>query len=420
MRAWLILTRLTVEEEEEIERSRRRSTRSGADVSLAEMFGPVLHPAVHSATAPAPGRAAGGPAGISRGARRRGVAAHAADRPRRGDRADLGAAPGRQLLAVVRRAVVAARRRRGSPSCGSPRPRARGTRRPPGPRTAAFDDGLGVDGVYQLAGRPPGTALARLVVVLDRDVIDAYVRGTAVATRWAGRRRARHTRRPSPGLVWVLCGVLAVGARGGEPVVAALLAALLLPAAAAPPGRLRPGAAAPAATGWSTATPSPSRRHRRPVVATVVRPTGPGPAVDALARVRWHFAVDGISAPLLLLTAAPRGRGRAARAPTPPGVGSGATLPRLPAAGRVRGPRHVPHPRRRPVLRRVRGRPRADVGADQPVRRRATTRRPGDAAGRFVLYTVLGSTLMLWASSPSSPPPAPPTCRRSPPAAAPG
>jgi NADH-quinone oxidoreductase subunit L len=85
-----------------------------------------------------------------------------------------------------------------------------------GPRTiSAFDRGLGVDGVYQLLVARPVTALARLVVVLDRDVIDAYVRGTAVATRWAGvGAERRHTRRPSTGLVWVLCGVLAVGLVG--------------------------------------------------------------------------------------------------------------------------------------------------------------------------------------------------------------
>ena len=62
--------------------------------------------------------------------------------------------------------------------------------------TAAFDDGLGVDGVYR--GWWPGRslALARLVVLLDRDVIDAYVRGTAVAPRWAGAGAERaHTRR---------------------------------------------------------------------------------------------------------------------------------------------------------------------------------------------------------------------------------
>ena len=58
------------------------------------------------------------------------------------------------------------------------------------------------------------------------------------------------------------------------------------------------------------------------------------------------------------------------RARTRPPVGVRGDVPRLPAAGRVRGARHVPDPRRRPVLRRVRGRPGAHVGADQPVRRR--------------------------------------------------
>ena len=86
------------------------------------------------------------------------------------------------------------------------------------------------------------TALARLVVVLDRDVIDAYVRGAAVATRLAlvGAERA-HTRRPSQGLVWA---VRRAGRRrrGGGPVVSWLLAALLLPAVGRHrPGRLRTG-----------------------------------------------------------------------------------------------------------------------------------------------------------------------------------
>ena len=71
--------------------------------------------------------------------------------------------------------------------------------------TAAFDGGLGVDGVYQRAGAPGRcTALARLVVVLDRDVVDAYVRGTAVATRWAGvgaeRAHTAPAARHGPGL----------------------------------------------------------------------------------------------------------------------------------------------------------------------------------------------------------------------------
>ena len=85
-----------------------------------------------------------------------------------------------------------------------------------GPRwTAVLGNGLGVDTLYVRAVAEPVTALARVVVAADRDVIDAYVRGTAVATRWAGRGADRaHTRRPSAYLVWVLLGMLAVALVG--------------------------------------------------------------------------------------------------------------------------------------------------------------------------------------------------------------
>ena len=53
------------------------------------------------------------------------------------------------------------------------------------------------------------------MVVADREVIDAYVRGTVVATRWIGVAGERtHTRKPSSYLVWVLVGLLAVGVTG--------------------------------------------------------------------------------------------------------------------------------------------------------------------------------------------------------------
>ncbi|HET6967714.1 MAG TPA: NADH-quinone oxidoreductase subunit L, partial [Ornithinibacter sp.] len=49
------------------------------------------------------------------------------------------------------------------------------------------DRGLGADTAYLRLVATPVLALARLVAFLDTEVIDAYVRGTAVATRLAGR-----------------------------------------------------------------------------------------------------------------------------------------------------------------------------------------------------------------------------------------
>ena len=72
MRAWLILTRLTVEEEEEIEGLEEAVERASweSDVSLAEMFGPVLHPEVQPETPRVRAARRAAPGGISRGARR--------------------------------------------------------------------------------------------------------------------------------------------------------------------------------------------------------------------------------------------------------------------------------------------------------------------------------------------------------------
>jgi len=69
--------------------------------------------------------------------------------------------------------------------------------------------------VYLRLVARPVTWLARVVVTADRDVIDAYVRGSAVATGWAGAGAERaHTRKPSAYLVWVLLGMLAVAVAG--------------------------------------------------------------------------------------------------------------------------------------------------------------------------------------------------------------
>jgi len=81
-------------------------------------------------------------------------------------------------------------------------------------RMAMFDNGFGADGVY-VAVVSPVVKLARIVVTADRQVIDAYVRGTVVVTRWAGIAGERaHTRKPSSYLVWLLFGLLAVGVSG--------------------------------------------------------------------------------------------------------------------------------------------------------------------------------------------------------------
>ena len=61
MRAWLVLTRLTPEEEEEIDELEEAVERASweSDVSLAEMFGPVLQPDAGTGDGPALGRRGG-------------------------------------------------------------------------------------------------------------------------------------------------------------------------------------------------------------------------------------------------------------------------------------------------------------------------------------------------------------------------
>ena len=79
-----------------------------------------------------------------------------------------------------------------------------------------FDAGFGADRLYARAVAVPVLALARLVVVLDRDVIDAYVRGSAATALLTGRggQRAHRAERSSTSLVWVVVGVVAVAAAG--------------------------------------------------------------------------------------------------------------------------------------------------------------------------------------------------------------
>jgi NADH-quinone oxidoreductase subunit L len=59
-------------------------------------------------------------------------------------------------------------------------------------------------------------AVAQLVVFLDREVIDAYVRGAAALPRLAGggASRAHATERAASGLAWVVAGVVVVALAG--------------------------------------------------------------------------------------------------------------------------------------------------------------------------------------------------------------
>jgi NADH-quinone oxidoreductase subunit L len=81
-----------------------------------------------------------------------------------------------------------------------------------GTRAALFDTGFGADRLYVAAVARPVLALARLVVVLDRDVVDAYVRGAALTAGLSGRvgNRAHARERAASGLAWVVAGVVAL------------------------------------------------------------------------------------------------------------------------------------------------------------------------------------------------------------------
>jgi NADH-quinone oxidoreductase subunit L len=89
-------------------------------------------------------------------------------------------------------------------------------RRLVGARMPAFDAGLGVDALYVAAVARPVLALARIGVFLDREVVDAYVRGTGAAAKLAGARggEAHRTERAASGLAWLVAGVLAVALAG--------------------------------------------------------------------------------------------------------------------------------------------------------------------------------------------------------------
>jgi NADH-quinone oxidoreductase subunit L len=74
--------------------------------------------------------------------------------------------------------------------------------------------GLGVDTAYAAFGRAV-VAVARLVVVLDRDVIDAYPRAAAATSHAVGRAGERtHRAVPSPALIGLVTGVVVVAVLG--------------------------------------------------------------------------------------------------------------------------------------------------------------------------------------------------------------
>jgi NADH-quinone oxidoreductase subunit L len=78
------------------------------------------------------------------------------------------------------------------------------------------DRGLGADALYQRLVARPVLAVARLVAYLDTEVVDAYVRGAAVAARvagWTGGRLHRGER-PSAAAGLVLGAVVLLGALG--------------------------------------------------------------------------------------------------------------------------------------------------------------------------------------------------------------
>jgi NADH-quinone oxidoreductase subunit L len=78
------------------------------------------------------------------------------------------------------------------------------------------DRGLGADTAYVRLVAVPVLALARLVAFLDTEVVDAFVRGSAVLTRvagWAGAR-AHRGERPSSAVGLVLAAAVVLGLAG--------------------------------------------------------------------------------------------------------------------------------------------------------------------------------------------------------------
>lgn len=90
----------------------------------------------------------------------------------------------------------------------------------PAPVRAFLRDGYRLDGVQHALVVRPYRALARVAAVGDRDVVDAYVRGTPVVTRWAGLalRRAQ-TGLATAYLAWLVIGAVLAGLAGVVGVV---------------------------------------------------------------------------------------------------------------------------------------------------------------------------------------------------------
>ena len=160
--------------------------------------------------------------------------------------------------------------------------------------------------------------------------------------------------------------------------------------------RVLPGAARPAGAGSSpprSRQPAAARRRSAGTPAAVRRPvarssTCPGCPPD----LRFHLGVDGISYPLVVLTALLTLLCCAVHLWTVPRRGPRPAAGRAAAGDRGRHRRRVPRPRPGAVLRVLRGRAAADVRGDRGLGRRASA---GAAARKFVLYTLFGSVLLL-------------------------
>jgi NADH-quinone oxidoreductase subunit L len=80
---------------------------------------------------------------------------------------------------------------------------------------AFLRSGYRLDDVQNVLVVRPVQALARVVAGGDRDVVDAYVRGTALASRWAGIGLRRFQTGLATGYVtWLVAGALLVGLAG--------------------------------------------------------------------------------------------------------------------------------------------------------------------------------------------------------------
>jgi NADH-quinone oxidoreductase subunit L len=80
---------------------------------------------------------------------------------------------------------------------------------------AFLRSGYRLDGVQNVLVVRPAQALARVVAGGDRDIIDAYPRGTAIASRWAGIALRRLQGGLATGYVaWLVVGAVMVGLAG--------------------------------------------------------------------------------------------------------------------------------------------------------------------------------------------------------------